>query len=270
MPRPMRLLALVPVAAAAFPAVMALRLGDPAALAGAYYAASLLDYSLAATGAGLAALAFSRGDWLRRAWGLLAASYALLLPTRLLRTPSFVPLPGEAAPHPLGYLLGIASALTGLAAILMLGTTWRRAGLPLPGSRAGRTAARVAALVLGLAVVGPALSEELRAAAGGTLDALEAAAASIHDLVTFWVAVQLMWTGYVLRGGVAAWPWTWLTAGTSILLVYDAWGTGFPGASAELVRSVDEILRGGFAGCIFAAGLSQRVSLSAEPERAPR
>ena len=63
---------------------------------------------------------------------------------------------------------------------------------------------------------------------------------------------------------MAAWPWTWLTAGTFVMLLYAAWGTGFPGASAHLVRTVDEILRAA-AGCYFAAGVSQRVSLRAEP-----
>jgi hypothetical protein len=266
----LRSLALVPVAAAALPAVLAYHLDDPAALGGAFLATALVAYALATAGAVSAALVFSRGEWLRRAWGLLAVSNVLLFPARLLRTPSAVALPGEAAASVLGPLVGIVSCLVGIAGIWMLGRTWARTGLPLPGTRATRVAVRAGAVALALAVMGGTFAGELRALAGGGVDAVEAVLGSLEHIVTLTVAAQLVWMGFAMRGGVARWPWTYLAASAFVLLGYDAWGAGPSGASPELVRTVDEVMRLAANGFVFAAGISQRLIVLPAARATPR
>jgi hypothetical protein len=233
---------------------------DPVALAGAYFAWTLAVYLWAAGGTLVAATGFERGEPMRPGWLLVSASYAVLLPARLLAGPTATGL-HEGAPH-FGTLLplfSLASGVLGVAGFVRLASAWRDSGLDLTG-RTSRIALQAVALVVSCALAGPDLLERLPAAAGGDPMAIVDVVTDVLDGALFVVAVPVLRAALALGGGLVAWPWVLLTLSLTAWLGFDAaltWGE-LAGLSPRAMRVTEEAMRGLGASAAFAAGVAQR------------
>ena len=217
-------------------------------LAGAVETAKLLAF----VGCVVAARAFEAGDYLRRAWLLLAAC------TLLLFARDVVALAGGAAA--LQGTLAIVGNGCSVAGTWMLARAWTVAGLDEADAPAGRTAVRVGAVALAILVTGGPLVGDLGALARGDLLAVVPLASDIADAVVLALLAPLLQTTLALQGGVLRWPWALLTGGNVLWLVFDAvygfigiWHVD-PGAS----RIATEALRVLATLFTFSAGLAQR------------
>jgi hypothetical protein len=256
-PQSLRKLAAIPASLAGVALALGAALRGPGSLAGAYLVLGLASYTIAGAGALSAAAALGRREWLGRAWLLVGASFALLLPARLLRTPSAVALfPGELATSTLGNVIGAAAALAGIAGAWLLARTWRASGMPEP-PLAIRAAVGVASLVAGALLTLPELRRAIPAAGAGELAGVESVLWSLEYVVLAVVAVPLLHTS-VRMGGLLRWPWAYLAGGVAAFLLYDAWGVASAELPARAVRLADEVLRGLGCGLVCAAGLAQR------------
>jgi hypothetical protein len=207
-----------------------------------------------------AALAFQRGEYLRRAWGLLGLCLALLLLRDLT-----LALPGLEAMGPRN-LQALRSGLVVIANVAqvagtwLLARAWKVADLSLPGPRWGQGAVLAGTALLAAAFVGPSLVADLRQVAGGDWTAVTPAASSLGDLVSVSLIAPLLLTALALRGGLFAWPWVLLTTSYVAWLLYDAVFALGPwlGLGEHGTRAASELFRG--LGCTFgfSAGLAQR------------
>lgn len=215
-----------------------------------------------------AALAFERGDYLRRAWLFTAACLLLLL----VRDVTVIP-PVEqalAGPHldtARGALVVAANA-SSVVGTAMLARAWSVAGLDAGESRGRRALLLLAGVAVSLAITGWSLAAHVRALCDGNIDALVLVASDLGDTICFALIVPVLQTALALRGGALLWPWALLTAGGFCWILYDAaWGV------SELLH-VDHLPRVRLAveafralACIFiaVAGLAQRWAVRQAP-----
>jgi hypothetical protein len=257
---PFQALAVATVAVGLLAVPFSLSVRDPVALAGAYFAWTVAVYLWAAGGTLVAATGFERGAPLRPGWMLLSASYAVLVPGRLLAGPTPTGL-HEGAPN-FGALLplfSLASGLLGVAGFVLLAHAWRASGLDLT-SRTSRIALRVLALLVACALAGPDLLARLPAAAGGDPMAIVDVITDVLDGALFVVAVPVLRAALALGGGLVAWPWALLTLSLTAWLGFDAassWGE-LAGLSPRAMRVAEEAMRGLGASAAFGAGVAQR------------
>lgn len=216
----------------------------------------LLVRVLAIFGCIAAARAFSRGDHLRTAWLWLAASTVIVLVRDLLRLPPFSLPPSSAGGA--GWViagLGVASNLALLAGIWLLARSWKVAGIPLPGGRAGAILVTVAAAALALFVAGPGALEH-GARAGADLASVTLFISAVVDILSLCLLAPLLLTAIALRGGAIAWPWALVTASTFSWLLYDAAALSQFGAPEWFPLA--DVFRGLAQNFLFAAGVAQR------------
>jgi hypothetical protein len=221
-----------------------------------------------------AALAFSRGDYLRKVWGWFAVGAVLLLVGNAMRSAWDVVAPGRPFSES-GLLVYRTAVVVGVNvasawALLLLSQTYRQSGLQPPSSwRANALWALTA--VLALAVIGKPLSDNVHRVLGETgapaFVAVTAIASTLGDLTTVILVVPLLRVAYMLRGGRLAWVWWMMGASGAAWLVYDAreWiATALPGDPARnlelvlVVRSLAMGLKG-------VSGLLQRAALAPQP-----
>jgi hypothetical protein len=182
--------------------------------------ANLIAFAVAAAGALAAALVMERGDYLRRAWLLQAASYLSLAIPALWRGPD--------EPRP---LLVTRLVLTLLANAFAVAGTWlfarahAVAGIELPWSRGARRAFFALMALVAMAAAGPSLVIELRLALSGQLAAWSPFMSSVGDVIVLALIAPLFMTTLALRGGLLVWPWGLYTAATFSWLLYDAQDT---------------------------------------------
>jgi hypothetical protein len=219
-----------------------------------------LAKALALGGAVAAALAFERGDYLRRAWLLIAGCMALLL----LRDATLLPLGfdgmGERRLAGLRGLLVVLANLSQIAGTWMLARAWRRATLALPVSRLSQVVLAAVVVAAALGVTGPGMVQNARLIGRGDVAALTGFASAVGDAVSLFLIAPLLLTALALRGGLFGWPYSLLTTSYVSWLLYDA--TIAVGATVGLeaagARTVSELFRA--LGCLFgfSAGLAQR------------
>ena len=219
-----------------------------------------LAKALALGGAVAAALGFERGDYLRRAWLLIAGCMALLL----LRDATLLPLGfdamGERRLAGLRGLLVVGANLSQIAGTWMLARAWRRAALALPVSRVSQALLVVSVVAVVLAVTGPGMLRNAALVGRGDVAALTGSASAVGDAVSLLLIAPLLLTALALRGGLFGWPYSLLTTSYVAWLLYDAAIAMGPtvGLDSAAVRVVSELFRA--LGCLFgfSAGLAQR------------
>jgi hypothetical protein len=265
--RPFRVLAALTVAVGLLPIAFGASLADPLQLAGAYFGWTVAVYLWAAGGTVLAATTFAPGEPMRPGWLLVSASYAVLLPARLLAGPTYGGLVEGAVRLPSAVsLLSVGSASLGLAGFLLLARAWHAAELDVT-SRASRLAMRLAALAVAVALAGPDLVERLPSALAGDPMAVTDVVTDFLDGALFVVAVPVLRATLALGGGLMAWPWGLLTLSLFAWLGYDAaviWGETL-GLAPRTGRVLEEVMRTLGASAAFSAGVAQRWLMGSPP-----
>jgi hypothetical protein len=219
-----------------------------------------LAKALALFGAVVAALAFERGEYLRRAWLLIAGCMALLL----LRDATLLPVGldgmGERRLAGLHGLLVVGANLSQIVGTWMLARAWRRAALALPVSRLSQGLLVAAVVVVVIGVTGPGMAQNASLIGRGDIAALTGFASALGDAVSLLLIAPLLLTALALRGGLFGWPYSFLTASYVAWLLYDATIAVGPAAGLDAAgaRTASELFRA--FGCLFglSAGLAQR------------
>lgn len=242
-----RALALIPLALLAALLASAWLLDDESARRAAAYWLKVGAKVLATSGFALAALSFSRGDYLRRGWGAHAIGTSIVLLRDLLL---LGPGPDEARRSSVDLLdvgmVVISNALGAYGSVLMA-RAWRVAGFELDGTRAARRMVWLAAAVITVLVVTPASLQSIRQVAGSNWLSLAGLASSIGDAVSLVCMAPILLTVMALRGGALVGPWAWFMAAQLCWLGYDA-------THASLVEDSFRLLA---LGCSLAAGIAQ-------------
>lgn len=231
----------------------------------------LVVKALATIGCLYAALAFRRGDYLRRAWLFLAASYFLLLTIDLFFAPPAHTGATGFSPTVMRVrgAIVLVSNLSAVFGTFMLARAWNATGLERPGSALSRRLFGGVVTVIVLGVVGQAIYVDVRDLAAGNLQGIAGLASDIGDLVTLLLIVPVLLTALALRGGVLAWAWVLVAATQISWLLYDASGTlgfAFHLEHAHL-RPVEEFFRTLACTFAFVSGIAQRWAI-ARPRRA--
>jgi len=222
--------------------------------------------TLALVGLALAALAFDRGDYLRRGWALWSAGYAFLL-----ARDAVLLVATRVSPLELAVVRGLFVALGNgcvVAGCWTLARAWSVAGLEHPGSRGARRAAVALGIVATLAFAGPTLFVDVRDLALGSRAGFDLIASDLGDLLSLPLIAPVSLTAFAVRGGSLRWPWTLLTASLLAWLLYDAVYTvpdfflAAP-SSLRLIGAQFNVLAGA---CACAAGLTQRKAVTEDDE----
>jgi hypothetical protein len=216
---------------------------------------------LALAGCLAAALAFERGDYLRRAWLTLGGCYLLLLLNDGLGAS------GSVAPQ-LQLVRGLIVAVANGCAVVgiwMLAQAWSVAGLEDDDDALRRRRAMfLGALVLSLGICGWPLVHDVLDLAGGERMALVSVASDLGDAISLILVAPVMHTALAMRGGVLRWPWGFLTASGLAWLAYDV-SSGVVEAlhvGPGIVLMASEALRALANGYICAAGVAQRMTVA--------
>jgi hypothetical protein len=215
-----RRLALLPVAAAVAVAAIQLGTGGGPRL---WFATQIFVEALGAAACIAAAAALRRGDFLFRAWALLAVSFCLPILSRLFRGPDDAWLSATVSVHALD-LLGVVCVNAASVASSVL---FVRAASAAPLAPRRGAATQVAAVAVALLLGVPTLVRDASDAlvAGGISDAVLNAVSVAGDIVCFALVAPLSRIARQFRGGVLAWPWGYLAASNLCWLVYDAVAT---------------------------------------------
>lgn len=261
-----RVLIIVPLVVAAVYVAVCLTIGGGPARRPFMRAEIETVKSLALIGCWAAAFRFDRKDYLRWAWFLSGLCYFFIL----LRDGIFLPhLLGQG--RGIDYLEGGVILIANISSIIgtaLMARAWTVAGLEPPGTRVGRTAIIGIAIVIALAIAGPAVYVDIRNLATGTPVSLVGAASDFGDIVSFCLIAPVLLTALALRGGSLVWPWSLLTASMLGWLFYD--GTSLIGgwlhADAVTLRTISDSFRS--LACLFAlsAGLAQRMAMGSKVE----
>jgi len=259
-----RLLAVAPLLAALAFALVALAGGDAQG--------TVLDVEnevgkvLGLSGCVGAALAFERGDYLRRAWATYGGCYACLLLNDALRHVTG----GELVlARGLIVLAGNASLVSGA---WMLARAWNVAGLEDDeAARRQRRAIFAVAVVVAAGIGGWALWHDTQGVIAGRARALIDFASDIGDSAFLLVVAPVVQPTMALRGGLLRWPWGFLTAGGLAWAAYDT--------SSDVVDALhlggwilvaSEGMRALATGYVFVAGIAQRWTLAPDAAASTR
>jgi hypothetical protein len=232
-----------------------------------FLAQNELSKALATVGCFIAAYAFERGAYMRRAWSFNAWCYLLLLSrdlTNNLVAPDAVFL-GMKVVAILGGVV-FAANLSSCIGVALLARAWSIAGLELPGSRISRYAVMLVAALLAIGISGSDLLRDSHKLVGGDLAAMHHVMSDLGDIFGLALIAPVLLTAIAMRGGVLTWPWALLTASLVFWLLYDAVSIiedSLPGHETA-ARVVRETFRALACATEFAAGLAQRRVLTAK------
>ena len=218
--------------------------------------------AVAAAGSIAAALRFQRGDYLRLAWVLTAACYALLLLKDVLfGTGSRLMHPFSDSVAVLRGTLTLLANAAGVIGAFLLARAWQVAGIFLPGSKTTQRLVFAAGVVLSLAIAGRATAQDIRTLMAGDPQVLVIVASDLGDILTLVLIAPVLLTAIALRGGLLAWPWTLMAAAGISWLFYDAVaGVGkTAGVNEVTLRSIEELFRLIACGFTCASGVAQRM-----------
>ena len=225
----------------------------PSVLAGAVESAKVL----ALVGCGVAAWTFEAGDYLRRAWLLLAAC------TLFLFGRDVVALAG--GPVLAEGILATAGNGCSVAGTWVLARAWTVAGLDEGDAPTGKWPLRTGAVAVALLVTGWPLVGDLGALMRGDAFAVVPLVSDVADTVVLALLAPLLRTTLALQGGVLRWPWALMTAGNLLWLVFDAlYGVlGLLHVDPSRTRVATEALRVVATLYTASAGLAQRKAVKA-------
>jgi hypothetical protein len=212
---------------------------------------------LALGGMSAAAVAFERGDYLRRGWGVWAFAYVCFLGRDAML------LARDHVSNGLfegtrGVLVTVGNACVVLGA-WTLARMWSVAGLEHPGSSSARRAIVALAIVAVLLFAGPDLVLDVRELVRTSGVHFDALASDIGDMLSLPLIAPVALTALALQGGTLRWPWQLLTTSLVVWLLYDAVYIApdylpLPAGT----RDASEVLHVLAGMCAFAAGLAQR------------
>ena len=269
-----RWLAVIPVAGAL--AVGAIQLGaggDPRL----WFATQIVAQALAAAACIAAAAALRRGDFLFRAWVLSAVSFALPLLNRVFRGPEDLWFSPSVPAHFFDVLGVVCVNVASVGSAVLFVRAVSAAGLA-PRARAGVDGGAVAAIAVGLLLGAPTLLRDVSDAltSGVASDAVQSAVSVAGDTVCFILVAPLFRIARQFRGGILAWPWTYLAASNLCWLLFDVSATmarveGWHGGARAVREAILAVA------CLFAlaAALAHRWTVLgaarpvAEPSRPP-
>ncbi|HEY3818357.1 MAG TPA: hypothetical protein VGL81_14355 [Polyangiaceae bacterium] len=216
----------------------------------------------ACAGMAAAALAFDRGDYLRRGWGVWAACYACLLGRDAM-------LLAGGHVSPAVYDGTRAVLVTAGNAFVVIGAwtlarAWTVAGLEHPGSRGARWTVLAVAVAVALFFAGPTLVVDVRDLAMGSTSDYGSVGSDLGDILSLPLIAPVALTALAVREGTLRWTWMLLTSSLVAWLLYDAVYTlpDYLPVAPEGYRLVSEqfhLLAAAFAG---AAGLTQRMAVT--------
>lgn len=225
----------------------------PSVLAAAVESAKVL----ALVGCGVAAWTFEAGDYLRRAWLLLAAC------TLFLFGRDVVALAGGSVLAQ--GVLATAGNGCSVAGTWVLARAWTVAGLDEGDAPTGKWPLRTGAVAVALLVTGWPLVGDLGALVRGDALAVVPLVSDVADTVVLALLAPLLRTTLALQGGVLRWPWALMTAGNLLWLVFDAlYGVlGLLHVDPSRTRVATEALRVVATLYTASAGLAQRKAVKA-------
>jgi hypothetical protein len=223
-------------------------------------AANEIGKGLGVAGAIAAMLAFERGEYMWRAYGLFGLCYVLLLGADA----TGLAAPSTAAAFGGGVLVVLANALS-VGSTWMLARAWNVAGFEDDASaRSRKRRVQAVLLVIVLLITVWPLVTDVPALLRGEPAAIVAVGSDLGDMFTLALIAPVMLTAIAMRGGLLLWPWGLMTAGSLSWLVYDVTSDAIIAAHVDhgplLVGSESIRLLAG--GLILAAGLSQRMVLA--------
>lgn len=218
---------------------------------------------LALVGMAAAALAFERGDYLRRGWGTWAFAYVCLLGRDAMLL---------AQDHvSTGVFEGTRGALVTAANVCVvlgawtLARVWGVAGLEHP--RSARRAILALAIAAVLLFAGPTLALDVRDFVRTSGVHFESIASDLGDMLSLPLIAPVALTALALQGGTLRWPWQLLTMSLVTWLVYDAvWIAPDYFSLPAGTRNASEVLHVLAGMCAFAAGLAQRKTVLDDDE----
>jgi hypothetical protein len=247
---------------AAFPIVVAAILllttrGDPASAALRPQVETFKALDL--IGCLVAAFAFGRGDYLRRAWELTAACAAVLLLRDVsLRTGSPTHILGVSADVVDGVMVLLANAAA-VAGLWMMARAWTIAGLEPPGSASRRRVVVGAGIVFACIVGAATIFFDARELIRGDMTAIVPIASDVGDVLSILLIAPVALTALGMAGGVLRWPWGLLTASVVCWLGYDvATVLRQMHGTETTMKMAGEVFRALACTYTFAAGLAQR------------
>lgn len=217
---------------------------------------------LALVGCAVAAWTFEAGDYLRRAWLLLAACILLLFARDV------VALAGGSALAQ--GILATAGNGSSVAGTWLLARAWTVAGLDEGDAPTGKWPLRTGAIAVSLLVTGWPLVGDLEALTHGDAFAVVPLVSDVADTVVLALLAPLLRTTLALQGGVLRWPWALLTVGNVLWLVFDAvYGVlGLLHVDPSRAHVATEALRVVATLYTFSAGLAQRRAVKAATSEA--
>jgi hypothetical protein len=218
--------------------------------------------AVAAAGSMAAAMRFQRGDYLRLAWVLTAACYALLLLKDVLfGTGSRLMHPFSDSVAVLRGAITLLANAAGVVGAFLLARAWQVAGIVLPGTRSTQRLVFAAGLVLSLSIAGKATWLDTLGLVRGDPQLLVTVASDLGDILSLCLIAPVLLTAIALRGGLLAWPWTLMAAAQISWLFYDAAGLfgGASGADPVTLRSIEELFRLLACGFTCVSGVAQRM-----------
>ncbi len=260
-----RSFALLPPGFAVAFAVGAL-LASGGAFATILFAENEVGKLLAMVGGFSAALAFERGDYLRRAWFFAGLCYLFLLLSDVAGVPLFA---AHLSAQQLALIAGSCAVLGNATSVLgtwMLAQAWSVAGLD-EDDDAARARGRLlfaAAVIVALAITGWPLVHDVGALAAGDLAATVNVASDLGDTICLALVAPVLRTALALRGGMLRWPWGLLTLSGVAWLAYDAASGVVELLHVEQARwlILTEALRALACAFMFSAGMAQRLAVT--------
>ncbi|AKT42639.1 hypothetical protein [Chondromyces crocatus] len=260
-----RLLVALPLLLVLLLAGVSTLLPDPSSRATLMMWAQEGGKALGVAGALAAALAFERGDYLRRAWGLQAAYMLLILRDAvLMRLPPGTEILGLSVKAWDGGVVALAN-MAGVAAAWMMARAWEEAGFEMPAPRSRKILVGGAALVLALVFMGKPLAKDVQALLAGDYAEITAVISSVADMLATSLIAPVLLTVLAMRGGVLAWPWGMFTASMVCWLFFDA-ASLILGVESRHSGTWEYVARDSFRvlACLYAcaAGLAQRAAIS--------
>jgi hypothetical protein len=220
----------------------------------------VLNAKLGATLGALIALAqFSPGDYLRRAWALLALGSACLVEADLFSFLVGPVLTPDAAGASRSVFV-IFSNLFSPLAMLVFARALTAVGLDLVGHPRIRALVTCGAAAVALLIAGPTLVSSTRLLVAGDLSKISAFVSALGDTATIILVAPLVYNVMTLRGGTLSWPFVLLAMSTLSWVFYDG--------AVIIARSLGTADRVGIAleacartwACLFlfGAGMAQR------------
>jgi len=248
------------------------RTASALALPGLAVSMAVAAYLAGAAGAWAGATAFAAGDHLRRAWILIGCASLALALGRLLWPGELLGLPDTAPTLWLRSGVTVVSNVLNVWGMGLIALTWLRTGLPPPGSRRERIAVGVLLAAVALAVPGPSLVADFRAALRGDPYSGALVLGGACDVAVFLFIAPVFLTARAFAGGSLAWPFGLIAASNLSWLVLDGvelYGS-LPGVPPGVGKASTALLRTLACLLLATAGITQRLAVrGGAPDEAP-